>query len=453
MLRNLRRLYWLLSAFLKKYLVRILAVTGLTVFVFIALPQLIRRIPSGKPHTKIARIGQFTVRQLPLDIQRLISLGLTDLAADGTATPSLALRWEVKDAGQRYIFHLDDTVVWQDGQPFQAADVTYALKDIEQNITDSQTLEFKLKEPFAPFPQVLSTPLFRRSSTLSRIFKRPKSELIGTGEYQVNGVKQRGQFIEILDLESPEKKITYRFYTTEQAAILGFKLGEVDTIENLTDPAPLADWPNVNIEEIPHLNRYVAVFFNTQDPNLADKNLRQALTYAIPEKGGEQRALGPIHPESWVYNPQVKEYATSQSRAKELLAEFAEEGEAVNLTIRLDTTLAYLDLAEKIKAAWEPLGITTEIRVINFLPQEYQALLAVHQIPPDPDQYTLWHSTQATNLTKIQSPKIDKLLEDGRTTIDRTERKEIYQDFQRFLLEESPAAFLFYQTTHTVSRK
>ena len=55
-------------------------------------------------------------------------------------------------------------------------------------------------------------------------------------------------------------------------------------------------------------------------------------------------------------------------------------------------------------------------------------------------------------ITKLNNPRIDKLLEEGRQTNDQIERKKIYQDFQTYLLEEVPAIFLYYPTTYTVTR-
>jgi peptide/nickel transport system substrate-binding protein len=63
------------------------------------------------------------------------------------------------------------------------------------------------------------------------------------------------------------------------------------------------------------------------------------------------------------------------------------------------------------------------------------------------------HSTQnTTNITHLNNPRIDKLLEDGRKTLDLNLRKSIYSDFQRFLVEEVPAIFLFYPETYTLTR-
>jgi len=52
----------------------------------------------------------------------------------------------------------------------------------------------------------------------------------------------------------------------------------------------------------------------------------------------------------------------------------------------------------------------------------------------------------------LDDKKIDKLLEDGRTTIDQKERRLIYFDFQKSLLEELPAIFLYFPNRYQVSR-
>ena len=94
------------------------------------------------------------------------------------------------------------------------------------------------------------------------------------------------------------------------------------------------------------------------------------------------------------------------------------------------------------------------MQVSSVTPTEYDAFLVIFDIPPDPDQYTLWHSTQAgSNISRYKNPRIDKLLEDGRLNLDTEARKKIYLDFQRFLLEDAPAAFLFHPTWYTISRK
>jgi peptide/nickel transport system substrate-binding protein len=123
------------------------------------------------------------------------------------------------------------------------------------------------------------------------------------------------------------------------------------------------------------------------------------------------------------------------------------------LAIELTTTPAYTDYAQSIIENWRQIGVDATLKIVSFPDtNEYQALLIGQQIPQDPDQYALWHSTQSTNITRYQNPKIDKLLEDGRKVANKEERKLIYQDFQRFLVEDSPATFLFNLKTYNLIR-
>jgi len=156
------------------------------------------------------------------------------------------------------------------------------------------------------------------------------------------------------------------------------------------------------------------------------------------------RAIGPISPNSWGYNPQVKQYQKDIEKTKE----------AKDLQIKLSTLPNLLSTAEIIANDWKEAGITTEIEVVSAIPTNYQAFLATVDIPKDPDQYSLWHSTQTgTNISNYKNPRIDKLLEDGRTELDQETRRKIYLDFQKFLVEDVPTIFLYHPTFYTIIRK
>ena len=64
----------------------------------------------------------------------------------------------------------------------------------------------------------------------------------------------------------------------------------------------------------------------------------------------------------------------------------------------------------------------------------------------------LWHSDGPDNITHYKNLRIDKLLEDGRKTVDVAKRKAIYNDFQKYLLEDAPAVFLYYPDEYTITR-
>mgnify|MGYP001586999956 FL=1 len=182
--------------------------------------------------------------------------------------------------------------------------------------------------------------------------------------------------------------------------------------------------------------------------------MRQALSYAVDKsKFNSEKALSSISPNSWSYNPQVKPYDYDPAKAKKLIEDLPKESKQ-DLKIKLVTSPVLLSVAESIAKDWEALGIKVIVQVYSGIPSEYQAFLAIYDIPGDPDQYSLWHSTQAdTNISRYKNPRIDKLLEDGRVELDLEVRKKIYLDFQRFLVEDSPAIFLYHPITYRVLRK
>lgn len=394
---------------------------------------------------KIGMVGRFTLADLPNEITSKISLGLTQFDKEGRPAPALADRWEVSNDQKTYTFYLKPNLTWSNGAKFRASDIQFHLSDVKVQVKNQSTINFILEEPFSPFPTLLTKPVFKKG-------------LIGVGPYKVINAKTKGQIVESLAIKNSEETLTYKFYPTEEAARTALKLGEVNSISGTFNCQVEPDWqPFFNLKKSPANTQFVAVFYNTQDPNLGSKSLRQALSYAIDTTlFNQDRALGPVSPDSWAYNPQVKPYAYDPNSAQELFNKFKEErgDEAGEIEITLNTVPTFLPQAETVKKSWEKtLDIKVSVRVINAFSPDFQALLVAQEVSPDPDQYGLWHSTQNSNITRLNSPKIDKLLEDGRRVYDQKERQEIYLDFQRYLLEEAPATFLFHPSDCTISRR
>src|SRR5690606_16804395 len=149
----------------------------------------------------------------------------------------------------------------------------------------------------------------------------------------------------------------------------------------------------------------------------------QGLAYAIQDKSfGKPRTISTIPQTNWAHNAQVKTYDYDIERANQFL-EPDKRSEPMKLT--LTTFNELLPVAEKIAQDWLEVGVQTEISVVNSIPETFDALLATQEVPSDPDQYALWHSTQGGSRLNYQNPKIDKLLEDGRKVVDQDERKTI----------------------------
>ena len=450
-MKSFRKLYWFFSAIIRRHLLVIGISTILSLAFFLNFTKLFQYLPYGQS-IYIGRVGNVTLSQLPIDIQHLISDGLTQIDSSGNISPSLAKDWEYNEDEKTYQFRVNLDKKWHDGKLLTSNDIDYNLSDIKINRPNDSTIEFLLKEPFAPFPSVLSQPLFRKTITKQfNLFKR--TSIVGTGEYQIYDIKFRGNIIKSLTLKNAEQSLIYKFYPTEEEAIFAFKSGKVDKLEEISNPKELTTWENITVSQTPHIDQYVALFFNTSNPDLSSKTFRQALIYAIPDKEeGKIRALSPISQNSWAYNPHIKNYAFDEQSAKNLLLkEFAANQPP---KLELTTTPIYLSTAEKIIKSWKDIGIEADLKIVNYPDTaNYQVLLIGQKIPPDPDQYALWHSTQqSTNFTHYNSPRVDKLLEDGRKSLDKEKRKLLYQDFQRFLVEDSPAAFLYYLTTYSIER-
>lgn len=440
--KKFRVLFWTIKAFLKKYS-KIIALSLIIGFAgFFLISKVIPFLPKTKKYERIGLVGQYTFEQLPYSVLSFLGQGLTAIAKDGSAAPGLAESWQVSEDGLTYTFVLRDKIFWQDGSRITAQDVVYDFKDVERNVIDDRTLRFKLKEPFSPFPIALSMPVF-------------KNKLTGSGPYKIVRIQKTGNYIKFLRLTGAKKDIGIRFYPTVEVIVQAFKLGEVDIIDGLFENPFKADWlDKANLEEVIKKDRFTGLFFNNKDSWLGNKNFRQALNYAIKNKpNDETRALGPINPDSWAYNPEVKKYDYDPANARELLDKAKEDNDE-KIRIKISTSQVFLNLAEEIKHSWEEeLGIEVEVEVINAIPGDFQVFLGIQEIPADPDQYVLWHSTRGENITGFQDPRVDKLLEDARKTNNLEKRKEKYFDFQRFLLEESPVAFLSHPRLYKISRQ
>ncbi len=393
------------------------------------------------PVDRIGIVGEFTPTTLPLSVQEHVSGGLTRIGPDGTVQPSLATSWIATDSGKTVVFTIRPDAVWQNGKEVTATDVNYNIQGVTFTAIDAHTLRATLKAPYSPFPAVVAKPLFL-------------SGLVGWGEYKVTSISLQGDTVMILrlaPLSGAGHVREYHFYTTEAQAILAYKLGEVNTLQDLSGPADLTHWGTTTITTTTNTDRIVALYFNLGVPTLAGKNVRQALAFAVPITQGAERADSPISKTSWAYSSKVKDYSFDIAEAKKLLGTTKESSQSARLTI--STFAPYLDEAQTIATSWTAVGMPTDVKVVSTVPPNYQVLLSAQDLPPDPDQYPFWHSTQtATNITGYANVKIDKLLEDGRQELDKNKRKAIYADFQRYLTEDVPADFLYYANSYTVTR-
>jgi len=432
MIKPIRERIWFVKGFLQKYSKQILISIIITVLFSLVANILTKNLPVRKTQIKIGIVGQFGAGQLPSYIIDFLNAGLVTIDENLQPVPGIAERWVIEDDGNTYTFYLKSGLKWHNGDEVKSSDIKFSIPNITIEKQDPNIIKFKIPTKFAPFLSLLNIPLLNQKGAI-------------ISDYDIRLKQRSSGLITQIILESDTKKIVFSVYSTAKQAITAYKLGHLDVILGL--PAEykneLASYSNIIQKTDP--DRVVMLIFNQIDPSLKDKNVRQGIAYALKNKSfGEMEALGTINPNSWAYSPLVKTYPYNIQRTRELIT--------TPVSFELSTTPELLPIAEAIKSQLDSDLIKINTRVVTSTPEQFQLLLTTYSISTDPDQYRDWHSTQATNIGKGSNEKIDKLLEDGRVTLDQKERKRIYIDFQKTFSEELPALVLYHPSIIDVAR-
>lgn len=393
-------------------------------------------------------VGTFRQEDLPESVTNLLSSSL--IAVDKTGQPQgeLVESWAVSEDAKIFTFKLKDNLVWTNGEKIKASDIDLQILDVEMQAIDERTLQFKLADAFSPFPTLLVKPVFKKGSR------------IGTGPYKINKIQKDQIFVKRLVLNSSDRalpEIVIRFYPSERIAKDALKLGEVQSLLGVNDLKDLQNQVNLTTLSKTNYNQIVTIFYNTKDPILSDENLRLALSYSSPAIPQEKEANTSLPANNWAFNSDVKNYLDNEEQAKLSLKKVQNVEklkQSKDPVVTLTATSSLEPIGQMVVDSWNKLGIKTVLRVESGIPQNFQALLIAQNIPSDPDQYSLWHSTQAqTNISQFSNPRIDKDLEDARKTNDLKVRLNRYQDFQKTLLDHAPATFLYFPKYNLVYMK
>jgi peptide/nickel transport system substrate-binding protein len=434
MLKNIRKNLWFISAFVSKY--KHLIIIGIVVSIFLGLTikRLQRLIPgTSNKNIYLGLVGQYSANNLPLAVTEFLNSGLTTQGPEQTTILNLAENNTISESGKTYTYKLQPNLTWSDGTPIRSEDINISIPKVGQEMPDSETIKFNLPDKFAPFPSILSFPITNHQGLLPSPFKIR--------------LKQRssGVLTQIM-IDNGVQKTFINLYPTSSQALTAYKLGQIDAIINLPLNKKSHELSEFGIlDQFTNHQRLVVLLVNHKDPNLGNKPIRQGVAYSLSiDNSDRKKALTTINPLSWAYNPLIKEYLPNPQKAGQLID--------TKIELELSTTPELLHLAEEIKNSINTDNLNLNIKVVSGTPEDFQLFLTTFNIPQDPDQYPFWHSTQKGNISGSTSEKLDKLLEDGRTTLDTDQRKEIYQEFQRVFAEELPAIVLFHTTEAHLTR-
>lgn len=449
-LKRRRLAIWLFKAYFKKWrkMIFLSFIFGLAIFFILRFGLNYFTPLSPFSHREaIGIVGTYTPENLPTEIITNLSRGLTKVDSEDNIKPDIAKSWDIRNDGKKYIFYLNDNIYFNDGKKLTSKEINYNFLDVSVERPNDKTIIFNLKNKYSPFLITVSRPIF-------------KNEFTGVGNYKVKSINLNGDFVQSIELvavRSPFKELSYVFYPTEESLKTAFLLGEVSTVVGIKDETfdkyKFSEFKNATVKKKIDRSQLVTLFYNTQDRDLSDKRLREALSYAIPDKFIQgERNYGPFRPNTWVTKDGLTTKEQDYEHATILLGERESSSGSAKFILEIKTLPQYKDIAEIVKQNWEKIGVKSKIVEVDSLPTSFQVFLGEFNVPKDPDQYTIWHSSQENNITNYKNLRIDKLLEDGRQTSDMNQRKKIYSDFQKYFLDDPAATFLYFPYEYEVMR-
>ncbi len=452
--KKLRYYYWLMLEFVKKHN-KLIFLSFLTSVIFVVSVITISPYISSSLVRKkrvIGIIGSYeaqSFQNLPDEILSKISSGLTVVNDTGAVLPMLASTWEKSKDEKTYTFTIKKNLLLNNGTLFSAKHISLSFRDVTMKVINDYTVQFTLTKPLSIFPLYLTKP----------IIVYPYTGVAGL--YSVDRVKQKSEFIQEIVL-SPNRKdvqpITYVFYPNEGDMITAYKLGKINemTITNKTLADAFGNWKNTTVTKSVDYTRLLTLFYNEANQIVKEKDFRSAVestfNYDSFSSYG-QLATSSIPPTSWAYNPDLKKRETDTDYAKKMFKHYVATSSA---KMTLVTYYDYLDIADVVSSDLRDAGLPVTVNVASYSTsqQNFDFMLAYLKVPTDPDQYYYWHSTQSlAQLLSYRNLKVDKLLEDGRSTFKVNDRKTAYFDMQKTMSDDPPGLFLFYPYIYQVKRK
>jgi len=225
--------------------------------------------------------------------------------------------------------------------------------------------------------------------------------------------------------------------------------------------------------------RYTYVGWNLRRPMFSDKRVRRALTMAMDRKalvdnvlyGLGRESTGPFYQGSWATDPEVQPIPYDPAGARRLLEEAGWkdtdgdgtldkvlEGKKAPFHFILLINQGNDERARTatiLQQQLKQVGVEVELRVVEwttFLSQhidkrDFDACILGWSLTLDPDVYAIWHSSQMgehqLNHVSYSNPEVDRLLVEGRSTLEMAKRQAIYRKVHRLIHDDQPYTFLY----------
>jgi len=418
-------------------------------------------------------------------------------------TGELVESWQVSEDQKTITFKLKPNLKWADGKPLTSADVLFTWQLVTDEKTRSpyasdyqlvkqatapDPLSFKVtyEQAYAPALdswsglQILPKHLLEGQDVHTTAFARKP---IGSNYYQLDSwthgenIKLSRNANSVLGEANIEKVVT-RIIPDNSAQFLELMADNIDSMG--LDPIkysriiPARHDLRGKLNLYKELgNSYTYMGFNLKHKPFDDIRVRKAINYAIDKQeiiDGVYLGLGiniasPYKPGTRWSNPNLQPYSYDPAKAKVLLKEAGfvdtngdgildRDGKPFSFEIVTNQNKEREKSAVLIQRRLKEVGIDVKIRAIewaSFISRfiktgDFDVVVLGWGLGLDPDQYNIWHSSQQMpgqfNFIGYNNPRVDKLLEQGRTELNPVKRMTIYHEFTKVLLEDSPIVYL-----------
>lgn len=417
-------------------------------------------------------------------------------------TGELASSWNVSADQKTITFKLKPNLKWADGKPLTSADVLWTWQAVTDDkngspyasdfqlvkkaeAPDALTFSVTYSEPYAPALdswaglQVLPKHLLEGQDLHTTAFTHKP---VGSSYYQLDSwnagenIKLSRNPNSVLGQANIDQLVS-RFIPDNSAQFLELMAGNIDSMG--LDPTqysrivPARPKLNKKLNLYKELgNSYTYMGFNLKHKPFDDVRVRQAINYAINKQeiiDGVYLDLGinigsPYKPGTRWSNPNLQNYTYDPEKAKALLKEagfvpnsdgiLERDGKPLKFEIITNQNKEREKSAVLVQRRLKAIGIDVKIRAIewaSFISRfiktgDFDVVILGWSLGLDPDQYSIWHSSQQGgdkfNFIGYGNPKVDKLLEQGRTELNPDKRQAIYHAFAKELLNDSPIVYL-----------
>ncbi len=409
---------------------------------------------------------------------------LITLDAEQNLVPSLAESWTVADDGLTVTFDLREGVKFSNGKDLTAADVVAVFERIldpetgsgnawrlagVQSVTapDAGTVVFDLAAPspalLGHLASIKALGIFDPAGIADgSVNTRP----VGTGPFMITDY-QPGTSLRL------ERNPYYWEDGLPYLDAVDIRIIGDETVRRTALVTGDIDWafavPPQSVEELvarddvvvdaAAAGAYYYIGVNTEEGPLSDPRVRQAIAFAINrdniaaagEFGNAQVTQDPIPDSSaWAFN--YEPYTYDPERARELLAE-AGYADGFEMEIMPTTFIeATVRAAQVIQANLADVGIRTEIRTLEWaewLEEQgagnYDTYVCSWNGLIDPDDffYAQHRTGEVFNFTGYSNATVDELLDQARVIADPAERRPLYEEVNRAIVDEAPYIYLY----------